>query len=118
VSRSTYAALFAILSTSFGVGDGSSTFNLPDFDDRVPGGKNSGIAGYTPSTATFANNSGQPQLTTAPTTPGFSGTGQNTVALGSKDTSSTNSIITGGNVGAHTHTLAMAIQGVKFIIKT
>lgn len=118
VSRSTYAALFAILSTSFGVGDGSSTFNLPDFDDRVPGGKNSGIAGYTPSTATIANNSGQPQLTTASTTPTFSGTGQNTVALGQKDTTSTNSIITGGNVGAHTHTLAMAIQGVKFIIKT
>ena len=94
------------------------TFNLPDFDDRVPGGKNSGIAGYTPSTATIANNSGQPQLTTASTTPTFSGTGVNSVAIGSKDTSGTFTIISGGTVGAHTHTLAMAIQGVKFIIKT
>jgi microcystin-dependent protein len=31
VSRSTYADLFAITSTYFGVGDGTTTFNLPDF---------------------------------------------------------------------------------------
>jgi len=30
VSRSTYSALFAIIGTSFGPGDGSTTFNLPD----------------------------------------------------------------------------------------
>lgn len=30
VSRTTYAALFAALGTTFGVGDGSTTFNLPD----------------------------------------------------------------------------------------
>ena len=30
VSRSTYASLFASISTTWGVGDGSSTFNLPD----------------------------------------------------------------------------------------
>ena len=30
VSRSTYAALFAVTGTTFGVGDGSTTFNLPD----------------------------------------------------------------------------------------
>ena len=30
VSRSTYATLFATISTTWGVGDGSSTFNLPD----------------------------------------------------------------------------------------
>lgn len=30
VSRATYSLLFARLSTSFGAGDGSSTFNLPD----------------------------------------------------------------------------------------
>jgi len=30
ISRSTYSALFAVLGTTFGVGDGSSTFNLPD----------------------------------------------------------------------------------------
>jgi microcystin-dependent protein len=30
VSRTTYAALFAVVGTTFGVGDGSTTFNLPD----------------------------------------------------------------------------------------
>lgn len=39
VSRSTYAALFAVLGTSFGAGDGSTTFNLPDLRGRVAAGK-------------------------------------------------------------------------------
>jgi microcystin-dependent protein len=30
VSRTTYAALFAAISTTYGSGDGSTTFNLPD----------------------------------------------------------------------------------------
>ncbi|WP_336145552.1 phage tail protein, partial [Klebsiella pneumoniae] len=30
VSRTTYAALFAVTGTVFGVGDGSTTFNLPN----------------------------------------------------------------------------------------
>lgn len=30
ISRSTYAALFALISTSYGAGDGSTTFNIPD----------------------------------------------------------------------------------------
>lgn len=33
VSRTTYSALFAIYSTSYGVGDGSTTFNLPNYKD-------------------------------------------------------------------------------------
>jgi microcystin-dependent protein len=35
VSRSTYAALFAVISTTYGVGDGSTTFNVPDLTDKV-----------------------------------------------------------------------------------
>lgn len=38
VSRSTYSALFAKIGTTYGVGDGSTTFNLPDFRDRFPTG--------------------------------------------------------------------------------
>ena len=38
VSRSTYSALFAVIGTSYGSGDGSTTFNLPDFRDRFPVG--------------------------------------------------------------------------------
>lgn len=38
VSRTTYAALFAVLGTTFGAGDGSTTFALPDMRGRVPAG--------------------------------------------------------------------------------
>ena len=38
VSRSTYSALFASTSTSFGVGDGSTTFAVPDLRGRIPVG--------------------------------------------------------------------------------
>ena len=39
VSRSTYSALFAIIGTTYGAGDGASTFNVPDLQDNVPIGK-------------------------------------------------------------------------------
>jgi len=39
VSRSTYAALFAVIGTTYGAGDGSSTFALPDLRGRVVAGK-------------------------------------------------------------------------------
>jgi len=35
ISRSIYATLFTLIGTTFGVGDGSSTFNLPDYRDRM-----------------------------------------------------------------------------------
>ena len=39
VSRSTYAELYAAIGTTYGTGDGSTTFNLPDYRGRVPFGK-------------------------------------------------------------------------------
>ncbi|MEV5068943.1 tail fiber protein [Microbacterium sp. LMI12-1-1.1] len=45
VSRTTYAALFAAIGTTYGVGNGSSTFNLPDLRGRVPIGSGTGTAG-------------------------------------------------------------------------
>lgn len=39
ISRTTYAALFAILGTTYGSGDGSTTFNVPDLRGRVSAGK-------------------------------------------------------------------------------
>lgn len=36
VSRVTFAGLFSIISTTYGIGDGSSTFNLPNFKARFP----------------------------------------------------------------------------------
>jgi len=46
VSRATYADLFAVVSTNFGVGDGSSTFNVPNMKGKV-------IVGYNASETEF-----------------------------------------------------------------
>ena len=35
ISRTTYAELFAVIGTTYGAGDGSTTFNLPDKRERV-----------------------------------------------------------------------------------
>lgn len=35
ISRITYSALFAVIGTTYGPGDSSGTFNLPDFQDRI-----------------------------------------------------------------------------------
>lgn len=39
ISRATYAALFAAIGTAYGAGDGTTTFNVPDFRGRVSFGK-------------------------------------------------------------------------------
>lgn len=40
VNRTTYAGLFAVIGTTFGVGDGTTTFNLPNYVNRMPFGAN------------------------------------------------------------------------------
>ena len=44
VSRTTYARLFAVIGTTYGTGDGSTTFNLPDMRDRMAVGAGSSYA--------------------------------------------------------------------------
>lgn len=39
VSRASYAALFAVIGTNAGAGDGSTTFNLPDYRGRIGAGR-------------------------------------------------------------------------------
>ena len=46
VSRTTYSALFAVVGTTYGVGDGSTTFNLPDIRGRIPVGRDAGQAEF------------------------------------------------------------------------
>jgi microcystin-dependent protein len=41
VSRTTYAALFAVIGTTYGTGDGTTTFKLPDVQNITPYGANS-----------------------------------------------------------------------------
>lgn len=45
VSRTTYAALFAVIGTAFGAGDGSTTFNIPDLREATT--KGAGETGQT-----------------------------------------------------------------------
>lgn len=48
ISRTTYATLFAAIGTTWGVGDGSTTFNIPDFRRRTAvgsGGTGTGTLG-------------------------------------------------------------------------
>lgn len=46
VSRTTYAALFSVLGTRFGAGDGSTTFTLPDARGRSLVGANNNLGTY------------------------------------------------------------------------
>ena len=65
VSRSTYANLFAVVGTTYGVGDGSTTFNVPDLADRT-------IVHKSP-TKTFATTGGANDVTSTGNVGGSSG---------------------------------------------
>jgi microcystin-dependent protein len=49
VSRTTFSTLFAAIGTTYGVGNGSTTFNIPDLRSRVPvgAGQGSGLTNRT-----------------------------------------------------------------------
>jgi len=84
VSRTTYSSLFSVVSTTFGVGDGSTTFNVPDLRGRVPMGAGTG---------TGLNASG----TGAPT--GTAQTARTRGAWGGEETH----LLTTAEMPAHTH---------------
>jgi len=132
VNRTTYARLFAAISTAYGTGDGSSTFGLPDLRDRVLLGKgtnNSTLGTETGSAAASSvitnatNNTGT--ATSGSTTASTNNT-TGTFATSAKD-SATGSAITANSNAAHTHSIpALTIPAlattlpssvVNFIIK-
>lgn len=88
VSRTTYSDLFTVIGTTYGVGDGATTFNIPDCRGRVSAGKDD-MGG------TAAN-----RLTGSPTG-GVVGTGLGNVggAQGHQ--------LTSGQNGTHTHTSSL-----------
>lgn len=76
VSRATYKALFDAIGTTYGVGDGATTFNLPDVRGRAPFGKddmggvvagriNAGAAGFIGANLGAVGGSQSTTLTTA-----------------------------------------------------
>jgi microcystin-dependent protein len=113
ISRTTYAALFAVTATVYGVGDGSGTFNLPDSRDRIllGAGTNNSRGGQG---GTFAASSA---LTTASSTAALSYTAA-AVSSSAKDASTTNVVGNDLAAGGHTHTLSVPRTVTQFIIKT
>jgi len=68
VSRATYSVLFGIVGTSYGVGDGSTTFNLPDLRGRVPVGADAmggSAANRTQRSTTVTTTNASPTVTPA-----------------------------------------------------
>ena len=81
VSRATYATLFAIIGTTYGSGNGSTTFNTPDLQDNVPVGRSG--------TKTLASTGGA-----------------NTVSsTGNIGGSTANASLSEAQLASHTHTL-------------
>ena len=44
ISRTTYADLFTLIGTTFGIGDGSTTFNVPNLEDKTLRGQSTNFA--------------------------------------------------------------------------
>lgn len=123
VSRTTYAALFTALGTSYGAGDGSTTFALPDLRGRIPGGKDnmggsaasrlttagSGVDGATLGAAGGAQTH---TLTNAQLPTSAIGTGGSTIARGS----TVSDLQTIGSGQAHNNTQPTIV--LNYIIKT
>ena len=113
ISRTLNAGLFALIGTDYGTGDGSTTFNVPNFKDRVALGKgtNNGTVaaaqGSMAASSKLTTDSGSAALTVATTS----------VAQSAKD-SSTVTVATGVTAGGHTHTATVPSLCINYIIKT
>ncbi|GEC56771.1 tail fiber protein [Bradyrhizobium phage ppBeUSDA76-2] len=62
ISRTTYITLFGVMGTTYGAGDGSTTFNLPDLTGRVPVMRDPGgirISGLTFNSTDLGGSGGQ-----------------------------------------------------------
>lgn len=95
VSRSQYPVLFSVVSTTYGSGDGSTTFNLPDMRGRAVAGKDD--MGGTAASRLTVGTSG-----ITGTTLGNAG-GDERVHLHTHANTVTNNTVTTGAGTAHTH---------------
>jgi microcystin-dependent protein len=102
VSRTTYATLFAVVGTVFGAGNGSTTFNLPNYTDRMPIGAGSSYAvnaqgGAASTTLTTTELPSHSHSASSSSSSSFSGSAGTTSAVDLNHTHSYNlGFITGG----------------------
>ena len=100
VSRTTYAELFVVLSTTYGVGDGSTTFNVPDLEGKTP-------QGYDGNTYNLAATGGANTVTVAVTNNQAVSSVTNTVTNNQSVTvtgSISNTALTTAQLASHNHT--------------
>ena len=140
VSRSTYSDLFGVIGTTYGVGDGSSTFNLPNLQDNVAMGKSgtkaiasTGGANTVAAAGTVGGSTGSHTLTT-PEIAAHGHPGGGTYKPSGSD-ASTGTMFqptttgTAGGGGGHSHNMSATFSGtatsvlqpyltVMYIIKT
>jgi microcystin-dependent protein len=97
VSRTTYADLFAVISTTYGAGDSSTTFNVPDLQGKFPQGKSG--------TTNLATTGGANTVTVAVTNnqAATNATNQTVSVTGSID----NTSLTEAQLGSHDHVIRL-----------
>ena len=101
VSRTTYAELFAVTSTTYGTGNGSTTFNVPQLQGKTP-------QGYDGNTYNLAATGGANTVTVAMTNNQAVSTITSTVANNQSVTMTGdigNTSLTSAQLASHTHTL-------------
>lgn len=102
VSRTTYAALFDAIGTTHGVGDGSTTFNLPDLQGKLPVGDDGGVS------YTVAGTGGSTSVTPTLTKSGsVSKSGTASGSLSGVPDSGNLAVSVSGNVNIANHTLSV-----------
>jgi microcystin-dependent protein len=112
VSRSTYSALFAVFSTTYGAGNGSTTFNLPDLRGRV-------IAGVDNMGGTAANRLTSTTITGGGDAPGEVGGAQTHLLTGAESgTSAHGHTASSGSAGTHNHSASSNTAGAHVHTQT
>ena len=104
VSRTTYSALFAVIGTTYGAGDTTTTFNLPDLLGRVPMGAGAGT-GLT--SRTLGTELGVESVTLTSAQSGSPSHDHGVTSVGGGAHTASGSIST----GSHGHTLTMDYSG-------
>ena len=92
VSRTTYADLFTVIGTTYGTGDNSTTFNVPDLQGKFPQGKSG--------TTNLATKGGANTITVAVTNNQALANNQTVTVTGSID----NTSLTNAQLASHSHT--------------